>query len=111
MESANHLVTQHAAKQNVDLSEISFIVQLADREPKLRALQGQFKGHKIDAGVIWLKDLRQLCEQPLRTSWFSHVSHEDGLQAAKRIGHWQSNSSFIGQHCCSINGFRGTKMP
>ena len=61
MESANHLVTQYAANQNADLSAISFTVQLAATEPKLRAFQGQFKRRKIRTAVIWLKDLCQLC--------------------------------------------------
>ena len=52
MESVNHLVTQYAAKQNADLSEITFTVQLAATEPKLRVFQGQFKRRKIRIGVI-----------------------------------------------------------
>ena len=73
MESVNHLVTQYAAKQSADLSEISFAVQLAATEPKFRVFQGQFKRHKIKTGVIWLKDLCQLCELSLHASLFSHM--------------------------------------
>ena len=69
MVSVNHLVTQYAAKQNANLSEISFTVQLAATEPKLRVFQGQL--HKIRTGVIWLKDLCQLCELSLHTYLFS----------------------------------------
>ena len=68
MESVNHLVTQYAAKQSADLLDISFTVQLAATEPKLRVFQGQFKRRKTRTGVIWLKDLSQLCELSLHTS-------------------------------------------
>ena len=70
MESVHHLVTQYAARQSADWSEISHTVQLAATEPKLRAFHGQFKRHKIK---IWLKDLRQLCELSLHTSLISHI--------------------------------------
>ena len=73
MESVNHLVTQYAAKQSADWSEISFSVQLAATEPKLRVFQGQFKRRKIKTLVIWLQDLCQLCELSLHTSLFSHM--------------------------------------
>ena len=52
MESVNHLVKQHAARQNAGLTEISFTVQLAATEPKLPVLQRQFKRHKIRTGDI-----------------------------------------------------------
>ena len=65
MESVNNLVQQYAAKENADVSEISFAVQLAATEPKLRVFHVRFKGHNIKAGVIWLKDLCQLRELSL----------------------------------------------
>ena len=86
MESVNHLVTQYAAKQNEDLSGISFTVQLAATEPKLRVFQGQFKRHKIRIGVIWLKDLCQLCELSLRRSLFSHMKKVFKQQRGSAIG-------------------------
>ena len=99
MVSVSHFVTRYAAKQNADFSEISFTVHLAATEPKLRVFQGQFRRHKIRTGVIWLRDLCQLCELSLHTSLFSQ-----SLQAANRIGHWQSDFSFIGRYCCLLLG-------
>ena len=43
LESVHHLVTQYASKQSADWSEISFTVELAATEPKLRVFQGQIK--------------------------------------------------------------------
>ena len=92
MGSVNHLVTQYAANQNADLSEISFTVQLAAAEPKLRVFQGQFKRHKIRTGVIWLKDLWQLCELSLHTSLFSHVKRVCKQQRGSATGNQISPS-------------------
>ena len=86
MESVHHLVTQYAAKQSADWSEMSFTVQLAATEPKLRVFQGHFKRHKIKTGVIWLKDLRQLCELSLHTSLFSHMKKVFKQQRGSAIG-------------------------
>ena len=84
--------TQHAAKQNADLSQISFTVQLAATEPKLRVFQGQFKGHNIRTRVIWLKDLCQLCELSLHTSLFSHMKKVVKQQRGSAIGYQISPS-------------------
>ena len=92
MESVNHLVTQYAAKQSADLLDISFTVQLAATEPKLRVFQGQFKRRKIRTGVIWLKDLCQLCELSLHTSLFSHMKKVFKQQKGSAIGNQISPS-------------------
>ena len=92
IESANHLVTQYAAKQDADLSEISSTVQLAATEPKFCVFQGHFKRHKIRTGVIWLKDLCQLCELPLYTSIFSHMKRVFKQQRGSAIGNQISPS-------------------
>ena len=92
MESVNRLVTLYAAKQNADLSEISFTVQLAASEPKLRMFQGQFKRHKSQIGVIWLNFLRQLCELSLRASLFSHMKRIFKQQRGSAIGNQISPS-------------------
>ena len=92
MESVHHLVTQHAAKQSADWSDISFTVQLAATEPKLRVFQGPFKRHKIKTGVIWLKDLCQLCELSLHTSFFSHTKKVFKQQRGSAIGNQISPS-------------------
>ena len=86
MDSVNHLVTQYAAKQNADLSKISFTVQLAATEPKLRVFQGQFRRRKIRTAVIWLKELCQLCELSLHTSLFSHTKKVFKQQRGSAIG-------------------------
>ena len=41
MESGNHLVQQYAAKQSADISDMSFTVQFAATEPKLKVFQGR----------------------------------------------------------------------
>ena len=64
MESVHHLATQ--------IGQI-FHSLYSWTEPRLRVFQGQFKKHKIKTGVIWLKDLCQLCELSLHTSLFSHM--------------------------------------
>ena len=92
MKSVNHLVTQYAAMRYADLSEISFTVQLAATEPKLRVFQGHFKRHKIRTGVIWLKDLCQLCELPLHTSLFSRMKRVFKQQRGSAIGNQISPS-------------------
>ena len=92
MESLNNLVQQYAAKQNSDLSEISFTVQLAATEPELRVFQGRLKGHKVKTGVIWLKDLCQLCELSLHTSLFSHMKKVFKQQRGSAIGNQISPS-------------------
>ena len=66
--------------------------QLASTEPKLRVFQGQFKGHKIKTGVIWLKDLCQLCELSLQTSLFSHMKKVFKQQRGSAIGNQISPS-------------------
>ena len=91
-ESVHHLVTQYAAKQNAAWSKISFTVQLAATEPKLRVFQGQFKRHNIKTGVIWLKDLCQLCELSLHTSLFSHMKKVFKQQRGSAIGNQISPS-------------------
>ena len=91
MESVNHLVTQYAAS-TADLSEIAFTVQLAATEPKLRVFQGQFKRRKTRTGVIWLKDLCQLCELSLHTSIFSHMQKVFKQQRGSAVGNQISPS-------------------
>ena len=92
MESVHHLVTQYAAKQSADWSDISFTVQLAATEPKLRVFRGQIKRHKIKTGVIWLKDLCQLCELSLYTPLFSHMKKVFKQQRGSAIGNQISPS-------------------
>ena len=92
MESVHHPATQYAAKQSADCSDISFTVQLAATEPKLRVFQGQYKRHKIKTGVIWLKDLCQLCELSLHTSLFSHMKKVFRQQRKSAIGNQISPS-------------------
>ena len=92
MEYVHHLVTQYAAKQSAGWSEISFTVQLAATGPKLRVFQGQFKRHRIQTGVIWLKDLCQPCELSLHTSLFSHMKKVFKQQRGSAIGHQISPS-------------------
>ena len=92
MESVNNVVQQYAAKQNADFEKISFTVQLAAAEPKLRVFQGRFKGHKIKTGVIWPKDLCQLCELSLHTSLFSHIIKVFKQQRGSAIGNQISPS-------------------
>ena len=92
MESVKQLVTQYAAKQNADVSEISFIVQLAATGPKLQVFQGQIKRHKIRTGVSWLKDLCQLCELSLHTSVFFHGTRVFKQQRGSAIGNKTSPS-------------------
>ena len=69
MESIHHLVTQYAAKQSADLSEVSLTVNMAATESKFQMIQERFERLKIRTGVIWLKDLCQLCELSL------HIFH------------------------------------
>ena len=88
----NNLVTQYAARQNADLSEISFTVQLAATEPKLRVFRGQFKRHKIKTGVIWLKGLCQLCQLSLHTSLFSRTKKVFKQQRGSAVGNQISPS-------------------
>ena len=83
---------QHAAKQSADWSDISFTVQLAATEPKLRVFQGQFKRHKIKTGVIWLKGLCQLCGLSLHTSLFSNMKKVFKQQRGSAIGNQISPS-------------------
>ena len=73
--SVDHLVQQYAAKQSADISDISLTVQLAATEPKLRVFQRRFNRHKTITGIIWLKDLCQLCvrESFLHASLVSHI--------------------------------------
>ena len=88
MGSAKHLVQQYAATQAGDLSNISFTVQLAATAPKLRVLEGRFKRHRIRAGVIWLRDLCQICElllHTLRMSQMERFWHHFGCQSQKTL--------------------------
>ena len=55
-------------------------------------VQGQFKRHKNRTGVIWLKDLCQLCELSLHTSLFSHMKRAFKRQRGSTIGNQISPS-------------------
>ena len=94
MESVHHLASQYAAKQSAYWSDISFTVQLAATEPKIRVFQRQFKRHKIRRGVFNLEDLCQLCELFLHASSFSHMKKVFKQQRGSAIGN-QSSPSLV----------------
>ena len=102
LEAVDHLIDQYANKQVLPQEQIKFTVQLHAAEPKLRVFQGSYRRQRQRTGIIWLADLKSICQLSLSTSLFS--SDESHVQATKGVGYRKSDIAVPGQCCSFLSG-------